>query len=49
MVEKRNVILIHMPSKLSTTLRMKEGITYLMVMLAYHLPYIELSGCDELG
>jgi hypothetical protein len=40
------MILIHMPNKLSTTLRMK-GLTYLMVMLAYHLPYTELPGCDE--
>jgi hypothetical protein len=28
---------------------MKEGLTYLMVTLPYHLPYTELFGCDELG
>jgi hypothetical protein len=38
-----------MPSKLRTTLRMKEGLTYLMVTLDYHLSYIKLTGCDELG
>jgi hypothetical protein len=43
------MILIHMPNKLSTTLCMKEGLTYLMAMLAYHLPYTKLIGCDELG
>jgi hypothetical protein len=43
------MILIHMPSILSTTLRMKEGLAYLMVKLAYHLSYVELTGCDELG
>jgi hypothetical protein len=37
------MILLHMPSKLSITLCMKEGLTYLMVTLAYHLPYTELS------
>jgi hypothetical protein len=42
------MILIHIPSKLSIILCMK-GITYLMVMMAYHLPYTELTGCDELG
>jgi hypothetical protein len=42
------MILIHMPNKLSTTPCMK-GLTYLMVTLAYHLPYIKLSRCDELG
>ena len=42
------MILIHVPNKLSTTLCMKEGLTYLMVTLAYHLPYTELTGCDEL-
>ena len=42
------MILIHMPSKLSTTLRMKEELTYLMVTMTYNLPYIELLGCDEI-
>jgi hypothetical protein len=43
------MILIHMPSKLSTTLPMKEGLTYVMVMLAYHRPFTEFNGCNELG
>jgi hypothetical protein len=43
------MILVHMSSILSTTLRMKEGLTYLMVTLAYHLPYTDLTRCDELG
>jgi hypothetical protein len=42
------MILIHMPSILSTTLYMKEGLMYLMVTLAYHLPKTVLIGCDEL-
>jgi hypothetical protein len=36
-----------MPNKLSTTLCMKEGLTYLMVTIAYHLPYFGLLECDE--
>jgi hypothetical protein len=37
-----------MPKKLSTTLCMKEGLTYLMVTIFYHLPYSRLLECDEL-
>jgi hypothetical protein len=36
-----------MPKKLGTTLYMKEGLTYLMVTRAYHLPYFGLLECDE--
>jgi hypothetical protein len=43
------MILIHMPTKLSTTLHIKEGLTYLMVKLAYHLPYTMLTRSDDLG
>jgi hypothetical protein len=42
------MILNHMPSILSTTLCMKEGLIYLMVTLPYHLPKIVLTGCDEI-
>jgi hypothetical protein len=41
------MILVHMPNKLSTTLCMKKGPTYLMVTLAYHAPYPGLLECDE--
>jgi hypothetical protein len=41
------MIVIHMASKLSNTLHMK-GLTCLMVMLTYYLPYTELFGCDEI-
>jgi hypothetical protein len=43
------MILIHMPKKLSTTLRMKEALIYLMVMLDNHIPYTKFFGYDELG
>jgi hypothetical protein len=36
-----------MPDKLSTTLCMKEGLTYLTVTIVYHLPYRGLFECDE--
>jgi hypothetical protein len=41
------MILVHMPNKLNTTPCMKEGLTYLMVTMAYHLPYSGLLECDE--
>jgi hypothetical protein len=47
-IQLQQMILIHMPSILSTKFYMKEGLMYLMMTFAYHFPKTMSIGCDEL-
>jgi len=47
-IQLQQMILIHMPSILSTKFYMKEGLMCLMMTLGYYFPKTMLIGCNEL-